>query len=672
MKTCPNCNNSVEDEALFCDCCGMKIPEEMLWKPESEFIFCTNCGKKCTSDSTFCDGCGASLAEKPESITANETAYNFANCKRQSAKLSTMSKKLPLIGGFVAIVLIIFCIINFLVLPMFPKKAAIYMKEHELFYTDFSGKPVQITKELLPREYREDEGRFTWSYLYNESNFISKDGKMIVYPDNITVSEDNTTTDIYFRNMNKKDAEPIKIARVSRLEYININDEGNLVTYKAVVDNSLRNNAVLCQYDVKSEEKIKLISDEVLNSADLSTDGNIVYYVTQDSETDNDNKYNFYIKENGKDKEKIDSSVMNYSIISDYQTVYYIKEDNLYKKELGKEKVKVASNVSSLIKAYKEGVYYIKREDKEYSLSEFVHNDLGREAPEGLMEEKIKFNEYTVFFFDGSKENILGKTIGNYEGSIWGGMSVNYAISKPIALFNIKIDSDKKPKINLSEMMDGYEYIYDFDEVKDNIKEEIKNRQPDIECCVYEGKNLKGIISDKIIADLSMNEDGSKIYFLGELSEFGFADLYEATAKSGYKPQIIDSEVFDIRQSTEEGVYYSKDRTDVNFSLYKDKKMIDEVLSYSFNIEGDTARYVKDGDIYLYNNGKKEKLGIAGEEVPVSKGISNGNFLFIADYNPKYRNGELYRYKEGKIEKLESDANYILDTNLSERSNNNG
>ena len=50
--------------------------------------------------------------------------------------------------------------------------------------------------------------------------------------------------------------------------------------------------------------------------------------------------------------------------------------------------------------------------------------------------------------------------------------------------------------------------------------------------------------------------------------------------------------------------------------------------------------------------------------MPVSKGISNGNFIFIADYNPKYRNGELYRYNEGKIEKLESDANYILGTNF--------
>ena len=664
MKTCPNCNNIVEDEALFCDSCGMKLPEEMKWESKPEFIFCMNCGKKCTSDSTFCDECGASLEDKTEPMAANETAHKIANYQRQSAKLSTMSKKLPLIGGFVAIVLIIFCIINFLVLPMFPKKAAIYMKEHELFYTDFSGKPVQITKELMPREYREDEWRFTWSYLYNESNFISKDGKMIVYPDNITVSEDNTTTDIYFRNMNKKDAEPIKIARVSRLEYININDEGNLVTYKEVVDNSLRNNAVLCQYDVKSEEKIKLISDEVLISDNLSTDGNIVYYVTQDSETDNDSKYDFYVKEKGKDKEKIDSNVMDFSIIPDYKTVYYVKENNLYKKELGKEKVKVASNVSSLIKAYKEGVYYIKREDKEYSLSEFINNDLGREAPEGLMEEKIKFNEYTAYYFDGNKENILGKTTGNYERSIRRGKSVNYAVSKPVILFYLISDLDKKTKINLSEMTDGYGYIYDYDEVKNNINDAINNLHQDIECSVFEGKDLKGIISDKTIADLSINEDGSRICFLEELNEFGFADLYEATAKGNYKPQFIDSEVFDIRQSTEGGVYYSKDRTDVNFSLYKDKQMIDEVLQYPFNIEGDAAIYVKDGDIYLYNNGKKEKIGSAGEDVPVSKGISNGNFIFIADYNPKYRNGELYRYNEGKIEKLESDANYILGTNF--------
>ena len=664
MKTCPNCNNSVEDEALFCDSCGMKLPEEMELESKPEFIFCMNCGKKCTSDSTFCDECGASLEDKTEPMTANEPAYKTANHQRQTVKIPAMCKKLPLIGGLVALGLIIFVIISFFVLPSFPKKAAIYMKDHELFYTDFSGEAVQITKNLMPREYKEDDGRFNWTFLYNDSNFVSKDGKKIVYPDNIH-SNDEETIDIYFRNMEDKKAEPLKIARISALEYIRINDEGDLITYKERGVDAVRGGGgELCQYDIKSEEKIKLVTEKVFIDTALSTDGNIIYYGVQDSEQVSHDNFDFYVKEKGKDKEKIDSNVMDYSIISDYKTVYYIKENNLYKKELGKEKVKVASNVSSLIKAYKEGVYYIKREDKEYSLSEFINNDLGREAPEGLMEEKIKFNEYTAYYFDGNKENILGKTTGNYERSIRRGKSVNCAVSKPVILFYLISDLDKKTKINLSEMTDGYGYIYDYDEVKNNINDAINNLHQDIECSVFEGKDLKGIISDKTIADLSINEDGSRICFLEELNEFGFADLYEATAKGNYKPQFIDSEVFDIRQSTEGGVYYSKDRTDVNFSLYKDKQMIDEVLQYPFNIEGDAAMYVKDGDIYLYNNGKKEKIGSAGEDVPVSKGISNGNFIFIADYNPKYRNGELYRYNEGKIEKLESDANYILGTNF--------
>ena len=135
MKTCPNCNNSVEDEALFCDFCGMKLPEEMELESKPEFIFCMNCGKKCTSDSTFCDECGASLEDKTEPMTANEPAYKTANHQRQTVKIPAMGKKLPLIGGLVALGLIIFVIISFFVLPSFPKKAAIYMKDHELFYS---------------------------------------------------------------------------------------------------------------------------------------------------------------------------------------------------------------------------------------------------------------------------------------------------------------------------------------------------------------------------------------------------------------------------------------------------------------------------------------------------------------------------------------------------------
>ena len=116
MKTCPNCNNSVEDEALFCDSCGMKLPEEMELESKPEFIFCMNCGKKCTSDSTFCYECGASLEDKTEPMTANEPAYKTANHQRQTVKIPAMGKKLPLIGGLVALGLIIFVIISFLLI----------------------------------------------------------------------------------------------------------------------------------------------------------------------------------------------------------------------------------------------------------------------------------------------------------------------------------------------------------------------------------------------------------------------------------------------------------------------------------------------------------------------------------------------------------------------------
>ena len=654
MKTCPNCNNGLEDEALFCDVCGMKLPEEMKCEPEAEFVFCTNCGKKCAIDSAFCDECGASLTEKDSPVHENDTAYDSITKPKVAVKMPSLGKKMPLIGGLVAAVLIIFCIINFFVLPTLTKKAAIYMKDYEIFYTDFSGKPVQITKKFISREYVENND-FDWSYFCNRSNFISKNGKMVVYPDNINNGNGYYTTDIYLRNMKNKNAEPVKIARVAGLDFININDEGNLVTYKHGSNSSVSDGG-LYQYDIKTEEKTKLDSSDYYGNINISEDGNIVYYLSQVTESES----NLYLKERKKDKEKIDNNVSKLLILDDYQTVYYIKEDNLYKKQIGKEKVKLASDVSQLLKVYKEGVYYTKRKENTYNLSDFVNNDLEYGAPEGLMEEKITFDEYNVCYFDGKEENVLGKIEGE-----WGSA---YSKNRPVAVFNIIPSGEMKVKMDLSVMENDYVNLYDFEAVKNNIKDALTHMQQDIECSVYEGKNLKGIISDKFVDQLSIDDDGNSIYFIGESSESGYGDLCEATAKGGYKPKIKDYQVYEIKNCVGGEAFYSKDRGDVSFTLYKDKKAIDEMLNYSLNLDGNAFTYVKDGDIYLYINGKKEKLGSAGKEVPVSDGVASGNFLFLADYNPKYKNGELYRYNKGKIEKLESDANYILGTNFAERS----
>ena len=74
--------------------------------------------------------------------------------------------------------------------------------------------------------------------------------------------------------------------------------------------------------------------------------------------------------------------------------------------------------------------------------------------------------------------------------------------------------------------------------------------------------------------------------------------------------------------------------------------------------------YIKDGDIYLYKKGKKEKIGSAGDMLGVSAGVSKDKFIYLADYSSKYYSGELYLYNKGKNEKIDDDVSMVLSTNF--------
>ena len=57
-------------------------------------------------------------------------------------------------------------------------------------------------------------------------------------------------------------------------------------------------------------------------------------------------------------------------------------------------------------------------------------------------------------------------------------------------------------------------------------------------------------------------------------------------------------------------MFYSKDRSesDYSYSLFKDKEKIDDDITNMQGNEEGAFVYIKDGDIYLYNKGKNEKI----------------------------------------------------------------
>lgn len=59
MKTCPNCGQTLADDARFCDGCGTQIPDE----PSASQSFCPNCGAAIPAGTAFCPSCGTAVAQ---------------------------------------------------------------------------------------------------------------------------------------------------------------------------------------------------------------------------------------------------------------------------------------------------------------------------------------------------------------------------------------------------------------------------------------------------------------------------------------------------------------------------------------------------------------------------------------------------------------------------------
>ena len=118
MAICPDCKKQVQDDSAFCDSCGAKI---------SETVFCTNCGEKISTTLTECPKCGTSLIEK------------FSNAENQKKRKKTFPIKLLLSGvGIMAVVLVL--IVTMVSKEEAGKNYGMYIKNGEIFYTDFSVK----------------------------------------------------------------------------------------------------------------------------------------------------------------------------------------------------------------------------------------------------------------------------------------------------------------------------------------------------------------------------------------------------------------------------------------------------------------------------------------------------------------------------------------------------
>lgn len=628
MRHCPNCNKELEDKDLFCYSCGTKFPEK---KEEdiTEVLFCTNCGNKLADRAQFCGRCGAAVTKRfnlnnviqsantNESMMSSKTlevetepAVNIFN--KDNSKTKKKNGKIWKISIFVILVItavIVFCLFHFSIIDKpealdklsvldkiaeleelvtadkGQKKAALYIKNFEIYYTDFVNQPVRITKDYIDEKKEKnlgyDLGYYSEvQYHINISKMISEDGDKIAYLDNIkSISENEQgSTDIYYRDMKDKNSEALKIDHSIVTDIVRINNEGDMVTYNK--NDGLRyvgekEDSELYQYYVKTDERVKLASDAIDDDTYISEDGNTIYFKTKEN--------GFYIKEKGKEKEKIGNTAENIYISDDFNIVYFITEEkDLCVYERGKETEKISNTVSTThISEDFKTIYYLKNkelyekklggENKNID-SEVYQLGWGYNSGEAYY---IKSDD-TVGYFDGNNADILGKiekdssAITDFFGNRrFGTGCIACSEKTPIIIFRLE-----------------------------NTKEYV----------LFEKNVLKTKISGYIF-EVEFNDVNSVSIYLEEEGGINVTG-YEARAEKGYKLERMKkrtaSELEETEQSEKAAVSKKKklNKWIENHSEPKDVTAKDTI--YLTNFDYDLKPYT--ADLYLYREGKSIKV----------------------------------------------------------------
>ncbi len=706
MMKCPKCNKEFENSVKFCDLCGTKV-EEIKKEPAAdefkatEFIFCTNCGAKYRKGTLFCSECGSKLAagdvaKQPfERVTANKSVNTAVGVKNKHAAPKHKKNKKSVFSiiavgtACVALVLVAAIIIgSVLIFGNSAPNYTLYIKDHELFYTGLSKiNPVQITEELLDGSYSDLSGFGMGMASYT---FLSDDGKTLFYADELDSVGDvsnYTGVTMYCRSVSNIKKEPIKID--DEILSIQPSKDGKKIVYRTYDEN-------LYLHNLKEKEKI----DGNVVIYNVSEDCKKIVYMTYDY-----GQYDIYYKAEGKEKVKLDSNIDSF-VTEDFDTVFYIKGDNLYKKTVGKDRVKLDSNVSSIKAVYETGeVYYIKSDSKNVKAIDYIEDDMKdkdeafvmpeypdapssgdygtneeyeeaykhyeelcdeyydaqneynaienrNELREGLKDYEISLSVKSLYYCSGKKSVLISDSLTAASGKY-----TTAAADKAMVAF-YDYDKSSIKKVKISEI--GY-----FSEIENNISE-----------AIADSVAANVVIKDKVTKldrrsamGVSFSDNCKAVYFFDNVDEEEYtADLYKASIsgskvkKSNRIDTAVDNDNFALFKGSV--VYTKKNDGDEHSTLYIDgKKISDDVRGFKTTEYG-CLIYITDydsdnecGTLNFYKNGKSKKIADDVDSYNVAV-TSKGDILYL--YGREDRMGELYLFNGRKSKKIDEDVTLLV------------
>ncbi len=572
MIICPNCQKQLPDGANFCDGCGTQFQQAVI---------CPSCGNQTSAAQPFCQVCGAQFATQAPAAE-KKAGFNLDAIK------NLPKKTLGIIGGAVVGVIALVIILAIVLSSGMPNYA-IYTKDDVLCYNDLGDNKTGIEID--------DKASFA---------LLSSDGKTMFFQ-----KEGN----IYYRNINKKNAEAEKFLSNVYLDSCFISENGKIFTYIKDGD--------LYQKKLGSDEATKIAKE--VSDFTVTPNGGKVLYVTNESDV-------YYVKKVGKDPVRVVGGVDEYGIkhiSEDLKTILYVKENSLYSVVAGKDSNKIASDVSSVYAADFKNIYYTTKE----------------EIKEGEVVKEIK---YTLNFYNGKESFKLAKDNFN--------RVEKYNFKKGNALVYSTIEknkTDNSSSITIEYFLALGKETYSFFEYTEK---------------TTDGKTE----SHDYITDITLTEDGKKLYYIvknynpdaekAEKPEPAVGDLYEASAnKKVASGKVIDNDVYDLSSYTaylNKPVYtkeYNEEKRTED--LYFNKKLVSsDVVFFSYLEAAKGFVFEADDSLYFYKN---KKVLITNEEYGDAAILPTGDILFLIDISETSGKGELMLFNGKKSKKIDSDVSSI-------------
>lgn len=641
---------------------------------------CPECLKELPNELNVCNSCGAIVKTEKE------------------IKVKKTKKKGLVISISLILVLTIIASTVFVVPSILPRQIekevnyAVYIKDKEIHYTDLEDeerKTQQLTSRLFDVEDLENDELSEIAYDIEEYTYISKDGKYIFFIDKIDDYDEGPS--LYYREIGNSESQTFKID--SDIMYYNVNEASTIVTYTKGEERSLY------QYKISEDTKEK-IANETKDFV-VSDDGTNIFFINQEN--------SLYFKNIEVEKEKIASEIKSIEHISeDFNSIYYIKEDSLYKQILGEERIKISTNVATLVNQYDSGeIYYLKFKKVEAPLIDFITDDKSEDnyisepvypsAPswwdydtdeeydiaykkyikayeeydveyaaylEKLKRDELRYEleedtysyiEYTLCYFDGTKETV----ISDY---IYDSYDLEASDETPIIYYE-SYNEPNFDNIKLSNLTDSYD-AYDL------IREALY-RSPEYYLAI-KSTSTEVEAEDKI-SNFKMNSSGSMAYYIDNVSEEKeHGDLYSVLIKDGKveKPMLYDNDVYTWKSDFlgDSQFIYFKDCNDGVGDLYINK----EVIDYDVDIYG--VEYIQSinkifyycdwssdycsGTLKYYCNGETLKVG---DDIYMYATMPDGRILYLCDYSNKYYKGELREWNSGEYIKISDDVVAVFD-----------